>query len=224
MYDLANEAARIVQYTDGSWIPPEEHGQECNLPAGYGVAEFRICNAQEQDAVSLAQITRMARRSERDGSPAHQSNGDVHTGLKCEYGVLSAAHSGMVETDRKKPGWIGAKAHTNNTGELTAMHIAICRALKRPRGTGREDIWSDSLYTINMTTGKWTPKSKRNAHIVGDLHSLWRRLQRERPREVKLRHVRSHIKIPGNELADWLADQGREERNVSRVRQRKRMD
>ena len=26
---------------------------------------------------------------------------------------------------------------------------------------------------------------------------------------VALRHVRSHIKVPGNELADWLAEQGR---------------
>ena len=26
------------------------------------------------------------------------------------------------------------------------------------------------------------------------------------PGEVRLRHVRSHIKVPGNELADWLAE------------------
>ncbi len=28
-------------------------------------------------------------------------------------------------------------------------------------------------------------------------------------REVSLQHVRSHIKVPGNEIADWLADEGR---------------
>ena len=38
---------------------------------------------------------------------------------------------------------------------------------------------------------------------------VWRRLQRARPREVQLQHVRSHIKVPGNELANWLADNGR---------------
>ena len=47
---------------------------------------------------------------------------------------------------------------------------------------------------------------------VGSLahtRSLWRRLRKEPKGEVTLRHVRSHIKVPGNELADWLAEQGR---------------
>ena len=89
------------------------------------------------------------------------------------------------------------------------MHCALCNALRRPRGTGREEIWSDSLYAINMTTGKWKLRCKRNARLVDTIRTLWRRLQRERPRETHLLHVRSHIKIPGNELADWLADMGR---------------
>ena len=77
-------------------------------------------------------------------------------------------------------------------------------------GSGREIIWSDSLYAINMTTGLWQPKKRgRNGDIVRHTRRLWRRLQRERKGEVTLRHVRSHIKVPGNELADWLAEQGR---------------
>jgi hypothetical protein len=36
-------------------------------------------------------------------------------------------------------------------------------------------------------------------------------LQRQRDAEVELRHVRSHTRVSGNELADWLADVGREE-------------
>ena len=61
-----------------------------------------------------------------------------------------------------------------------------------------------------MTTGKWMPRTKgrRNAAMVADMRRKWRRVQRLRPGEVALRHVRSHIKVPGNELADWLADQG----------------
>ena len=38
---------------------------------------------------------------------------------------------------------------------------------------------------------------------------MWRRLIRARPYEVSLEHVRSHVKVPGNELADALADLGR---------------
>ena len=47
-------------------------------------------------------------------------------------------------------------------------------------------------------------------------------MQRQRDAEVELRHVRSHTRVPGNELADWLAEihVGRTEggRPVSAVR------
>ena len=77
----------------------------------------------------------------------------------------------------------GATAHSNNTGELTAMYYALQRALGRRRGRGREVIRSDSLYAINMATGKWMPSrsGKRNAEVIGSLRRLWRRIQRERP-------------------------------------------
>ena len=42
--------------------------------------------------------------------------------------------------------------------------------------------------------------------MVSHLRRAWRDLQRTRPGEVRLRHVRSHVKVPGNELADWLAE------------------
>ena len=89
---------------------------------------------------------------------------------------------------------------------MTAMYYALKRALRRPPGEEHTHIRSDSLYTINMTTGKWIPRTKRNREFVSTLRGMWRDVQRRRPREVTLQHVRSHIKIPGNELADWLAD------------------
>ena len=106
--------------------------------------------------------------------------------------------------------YLGASAHTNNTGELSALYHALERAGGRRRGVGREIVHSDSLYAINMATGKWMPHKGRNKVIVAELRARWRRLQKQRPREVSLRHVRSHVQIPGNELADWLADKGAE--------------
>ena len=104
----------------------------------------------------------------------------------------------------------GDGAHEqHHMGELTAMHKALQRAATRASGKGKEVIWSDSLYTINMTTGLWLPKRKRNDKIIARLRHTWRWLQRARPGEVSIRHVRSHTKVPGNELADWLAEQGR---------------
>ena len=121
-------------------------------------------------------------------------------------GRLSWTRSGMVESERKEPGWIGALAQTNNTGELTAMHYALQRALQSPRGREVTVIHSDSLYAIHMTTGKWLPRCVRNRELIAHMRSLYRQVQRQRPNEVTLRHVRSHICIPGNELADRLAE------------------
>ena len=114
-----------------------------------------------------------------------------------------------MEDSPDGPTYIGATAHTNNTGELSAMYHALQRAEGRRPGVGRETIHSDSLYAIHMTTGKWMPRKKgrRNADMIAGLRRLWRRVQRRRPGEVDLRHVRSHVKVPGNETADWLAGQ-----------------
>ena len=71
---------------------------------------------------------------------------------------------------------------------------------------------SCASHALNMTTtGKWMPRRKgaRNADFIARLRKEWRALQRERPGAVRLRHVRSHVGVPGNELADWLAERGR---------------
>ena len=66
---------------------------------------------------------------------------------------------------------------------------------------------------MNMTTGHWRLRRRngeahRNEGIIRHLRAQWRALQHKRPREVRVRHVRSHTKVPGNEGADWLANLG----------------
>jgi ribonuclease HI len=57
--------------------------------------------------------------------------------------------------------------------------------------------------------GKW------NAPLIARLRRLWREVQRKRGGEVQLRHVRSHILVPGNEIADWLAGCGTGRRHMT---------
>ena len=193
-------------YTDGAWNPPDEEDFDGIFEAGYGVAEFETCGAQQQGAFPMDQLVRRRTRvAENDG------------GNQSSFGKLTWAESAQVVTKPTAPGYAGATAHTNNTGELSALREAICRTLCRPRGTGREEIWTDSLYAMNMATGRWRPKCKRNRGMIERLRELWRRLQRERPHEVHILHVRSHVKVPGNELADWLADTGRRGGGVGRA-------
>ena len=137
------------QYTDGSWMDPEADEDGHDRTAGYGVVEFTRTQSRTRDAHLMTQALR------KHGS---QWNGTQH----CEFthGEVTWAVAGRVATEEESPAWIGATAHTNNTGELTAMHYALQRAAARAPGKGKEVIWSDSLYTINMTTGMWLPKRK----------------------------------------------------------------
>ena len=59
--------------------------------------------------------------------------------------------------------------------------------------------------------GIWLPTKKTNANLVQELRDTWRLVQVKRGRdEVRIEHVRSHTSVPGNELADKLADAGRQ--------------
>ena len=159
------------------------------MPAGYGVAEFRVQTDTNSPAPTFPLEQLLSH--ERPSGPR---------------GELTWATVGMVEDDPDAKDFIGAEAQTNNTGELTALYWALQRAKVFAPKRGGTYVWTDSLYAMNMTTGTWLPRKKRCRALVSSLRREWRELQRARPGEVKLRHVRSHIKVPGNELADYLAE------------------
>ena len=48
------------------------------------------------------------------------------------------------------------------------------------------------------------------------MRRMWRDIQRRRPESASIVHVRSHVGIPGNELADWLAECGADGGRVGR--------
>ena len=61
----------------------------------------------------------------------------------------------------------------------------------------------------NITMGIWMP-NKENVELARELRMAWRQTQLARGRgAVRIDHVRSHTGVPGNELADRLAEFGR---------------
>ena len=57
--------------------------------------------------------------------------------------------------------------------------------------------------------GIWLPRKGKNIGLVKQLRQEWRQTQIRRGRHaVRVEHVRSHTGVPGNELADRLADAG----------------
>jgi len=194
----------ICQYSDGAWEPPEPGSKDAPEPAGYGVAEFE-CRQAEARAHTDGTVTAQSQRSCEEGYFPLRQRGETRRNDPRE-GRVTWALSGEVVTDPHDARYIGAVKQSNNTGELTAMYHMLERALKRRERAATETLHSDSLYAINMTTGKWMPSRDTNVELIRTLRGMWRKLQRVRPRAVEVRHVRSHVGVPGNELADHLAD------------------
>ena len=61
-----------------------------------------------------------------------------------------------------------------------------------------------------MTLGVWKPRKRHeDSELTRRLSALWFRIQMKHGvGNVQIRHVLSHIGVPGNELADKLAKAG----------------
>ena len=113
--------------------------------------------------------------------------------------------AGRVVLNRKLPEYIGATQATNNTGELTGVHMALTRAEECLRAGEDLLILSDSQLAICTTVGAWAPR--RNRALVMRNRDALARL-RALGVVVRLRHVRAHRGHGMNERADALANQG----------------
>ena len=91
--------------------------------------------------------------------------------------------------------YLGARALTNNTGELSAMGNAMKWLLSeieagRLGDTEEVTITSDSLYAIQMVRGAW--KAKSNKLMIWKLKELKKRLGEKM--HVRLRWTKAHTK------------------------------
>ena len=114
---------------------------------------------------------------------------------------------GPVVTSAAHPAYLGARRHTNNTAELTAL-AELLRALlsSSPQRAGsRGVVRTDSEYAAACMMGRVTPKTNRQ--LAERLRSLWRRLRAKHT--VTWRHVEGHSGNKWNDYVDELAARGR---------------
>lgn len=99
---------------------------------------------------------------------------------------------------------------TNNRMELTAV-IEALRALKRPGCL--IDLYTDSRYVLDGLN-QWLPGWKRRGWKTASKkpvlnQDLWQTLDElAQQHEIRWHWVRGHSGLPGNELADELANMG----------------
>lgn len=90
---------------------------------------------------------------------------------------------------------------TNNVAELMAIRIALIIAAEIDEPV---IIYSDSAYAIGILTNKtWVPK--KNIHLVKEIRAMLDKLPL-----ITFKKVKGHSGVPGNEIADRLAKEGKE--------------
>ena len=108
--------------------------------------------------------------------------------------------SGPVITDHNAPDYMGAEVGSNNTGELIAIAEALLHA-KEHQYTPH--IHTDSLWSINVLTGRWRPQ--RHKQFVGYIKPTISTFSYK----VRFQWVKGHAGHEGNEKADRLAELGK---------------
>jgi ribonuclease HI len=120
-----------------------------------------------------------------------------------------------VECDPEKQGFRGAKAPTNNTGELTAI-IEQCEYLRRTTpNTEIVEIQTDSTLAMLAALGANPRKKKagravKNETLRHKARECYKRLQKHLQYKVRIRKIKAHAGHEWNEVADELAAIGRE--------------
>ena len=92
---------------------------------------------------------------------------------------------------------------TNNEAELWAL-LLVLRSLCNVESLLNVQIFTDSLYAMNMALGEWIPR--HNLDLISNVQSALE-LLRVRT-SVNILWVPGHANIPENEMVDLLAKRG----------------
>ena len=116
---------------------------------------------------------------------------------------LRTEKGGAVLADSSHPDWCGARTHTNNTAEITAMVQVFKHALTAHPADALE-LRYDSCLAAGLAQSRLIPHS--NHELVATLRHLV--ILYEKQGSVKFTHVRAHRGEWWNERVDSLANHG----------------
>ena len=115
-------------------------------------------------------------------------------------GAVGTEISGLVITDPKVNGFLGAEVGSNNTAELSAIAHAL-RWVLVEAGESKIIIRGDSQYALQIAQNNW--RAKANKQLAQRVQSRWDEVSSLRP--LSGEWVRAHRGHRWNERADHLA-------------------
>ena len=128
-------------------------------------------------------------------------------GIRDVNAMLVTEGYGPVVTSPVHAAFVGARKHTNNTAELSALaelFRSLLHTAPQPAGS-RGVVRTDSEYAMACATGRISPGE--NAQLASYLRAAWRHLASRH--EVTWRHVKGHSGHKWNDYVDKQADLGR---------------
>ena len=137
-----------------------------------------------------------------------------------QKGILSALWYGLYNANG-----------TNNTAELNALHQSLLIAKKNVDAGFKIQILCDSQYSINCITlwayawkkKGWKRKTAgdiKNLELIQKAHVLYEQIKNH----IDVSHVKAHIGIEGNELADRMSIFAIDQKNVDFCQYSKALD
>lgn len=146
------------------------------------------------------------------------SNSDYDVSIYCDGGCdpnpgKSGSGVAVYQGNKLSELWYGLyNPHgTNNTAELNALYQSLLIAEQAIKQSKTVQVLCDSKYSIDCVTNwafgwkakGWTKKTGdiKNLAIIQQAHELFVRISEK----VVVSHVKAHIGIEGNELADRMS-------------------
>jgi ribonuclease HI len=111
---------------------------------------------------------------------------------------------GPVVFDKDDTLFLGSTCGTNNTGELSAIGMALRWLIEVDRSNTRCTILYDSKYAANIAQGIY--KAEKNQDLARIVQGFFKTVKAARP--IVFQHVKGHSGDRWNDRADRNADRG----------------
>merc|ERR1712008_61988 len=111
---------------------------------------------------------------------------------------------GPVVFDKDDTLFVGSTCGTNNTGELSAIGMALRWLIEEDLSTTRCTILYDSKYAANIAQGLY--KAEKNQELARTVQGFFKTVKAVRP--IVFEHVKGHSGDKWNDRADANADRG----------------